>query len=167
MSKSKVAGTHGMPEGAEMVLSSFEVEVGPTIEAHRFRYKVVSIQACWLHGPYVHACIPSSALNLPQLSHLMHMQIWCLLQQTNRIAHTADTCSWWRNSLSCFCPSHSWHRWTSSRAAAITAAGDVLCNVALSVDFRHNTWDDHAHDLSCDALGRRECTVLMPLAHSC
>ena len=59
VSKSKVAGTHGMPEGAEMVLSSFEVEVGPVVEAQRFRYDLVLVQACWLHGPCMHAYHPA------------------------------------------------------------------------------------------------------------
>ena len=47
VSKSRVAGTYGMPEGAEMVLSSFELEVGPPIEAQQFRLDLFC-EAWWL-----------------------------------------------------------------------------------------------------------------------
>ena len=144
VSKSKVAGTHGMPEGAEMVLSSFEVEVGPPVEAQHFRCNVVSMQACWLRRACMHVCMHASVhtihrLDLPQLAHPMRVQVRRLLQQRNGTARTYDTCHWWRNSLSGFCPSHSWHWRTSNRAADITAAGDVLCNLALSAEFRQFT----------------------------
>lgn len=37
VSKSRVGGAYSMPEGAEIALSSMEVEVGAPIDAQRFR----------------------------------------------------------------------------------------------------------------------------------
>lgn len=37
MSKSRVAGAYGMPAGAEVALSSLEVEVDSLIDAQQFR----------------------------------------------------------------------------------------------------------------------------------
>ena len=83
VSKSKVAGTHGMPEGAEMVLSSFGVEVGPVVEAQRFRCDICLFRHVGsTNHVCMHACMHDPAADLPPLP--PHARAGLALASANR-----------------------------------------------------------------------------------
>ena len=63
VSKSRVASTYGMPEGAELVLSSFELEVGPSIEAQRFRCSTCHISTMDAETSRARPCSRGSGLS--------------------------------------------------------------------------------------------------------